>query len=297
MRRLWDARVMWARGAAGLVVVMLLSGCAGIRWVRSLTGPPAFNEGAFARKPIATYRTSAAPDDTVIGRLGTHRIRAGETFFEVARYYDLGYGELVEANPGIDPILPPVGAPPGAHPGVRRRSPLDRGRPPRQSARQVPHGAVTPALQHPRHGRAVGHRYAGDARLRAALPGGHRAALSAPGGRHACRVHLPARQGRTPGRCGVRGGAPRRLPLRRSIVRPRARRTHAAGAERGRGQRAREGRAPQLGRHAVPRLAGRGAGAHFIGEAARQLAGLPSAARLCQERRAWGARAGAPEGG
>src|SRR5207237_803797 len=50
------------------------------------------------------------PDDTVIGRLGTYRIRAGETFFEVARYYDLGYGELVEANPGIDPILPPVGA-------------------------------------------------------------------------------------------------------------------------------------------------------------------------------------------
>jgi len=101
---------MWARGAAGLVVVMLLSGCAGIRWVRSLTGPPAFNEGAFARKPIATYRIPAAPDDTVIGRLGTYRIRAGETFFEVARYYDLGYGELVEANPGIDPILPPVGA-------------------------------------------------------------------------------------------------------------------------------------------------------------------------------------------
>ncbi|TMA61808.1 MAG: hypothetical protein E6J68_15555 [Deltaproteobacteria bacterium] len=110
MRRPEGARVMGVRGAAGLVVVMLLSGCAGIRWVRSLTGPPAFNEGAFARKPIATYRIPAAPDDTVIGRLGTYRIRAGETFFEVARYYDLGYGELVEANPGIDPILPPVGA-------------------------------------------------------------------------------------------------------------------------------------------------------------------------------------------
>src|SRR3989454_2412289 len=103
--------MMRESGAAGLAVVMLLSGCASVRSVSSrLTGPPTLDEDAFARKRIATYRVSGAPDDTVIGRLGTHRIRTGETFFDVARYYDLGYGELVEANAGIDPLLPPVGA-------------------------------------------------------------------------------------------------------------------------------------------------------------------------------------------
>src|SRR2546427_6654319 len=105
------ARMMRASGAAGLAVVMLLSGSASVRSVGSrLTGPPTLEEDAFARKRIATYRISDPPDATVVGKVGTHRIRNGETFFDVARYYDLGYNELVEANPGVDPLIPPVGA-------------------------------------------------------------------------------------------------------------------------------------------------------------------------------------------
>ena len=98
--------------AGGLAVVMLLlSACASIRSVGSrLTGPPALDENAFARKRITTYRVPDPPDATVVGKVGSHRIRSGETFFDVARYYDLGYNEIVEANPGVDPLLPPVGA-------------------------------------------------------------------------------------------------------------------------------------------------------------------------------------------
>src|SRR5262245_44456205 len=94
----------------GVGVAALCAGCSGVRWVRSHgTGPPAFEEAAFVRKPIAGHRIAVGSESTVIGRLGTHRVRPGETFFEIARYYDLGYGELVEANPGIDPLIPPVG--------------------------------------------------------------------------------------------------------------------------------------------------------------------------------------------
>ncbi|TMA57919.1 MAG: LysM peptidoglycan-binding domain-containing protein [Deltaproteobacteria bacterium] len=313
--------------AGGLAVVMLLlSACASIRSVGSrLTGPPALDENAFARKRITTYRIPDPPDATVVGKVGSHRIRSGETFFDVARYYDLGYNEIVEANPGVDPLLPPVGAsvvlptswilpcctydgivvnvpemrlsdrhrahgladaarqvphppqdgesevghpgvdPPGAHQGIRRRSSLDRRGRSRQSPRQVPHGAVAPALQHPRDGRALGDRHAGDARLRAALPGGHPAALPARAGRHARRVRLPAGEGGTARRRGLRRGPPRRLPLRRPVLRPRARGAHPAGARRGCGRRPRQGRAPELDRHAISRLAGRRAGPRGTG--------------------------------
>jgi len=45
----------------------------------------------------------------VIGKAGTYRVREGDTFLDIARYYDLGYNEIVDANPGIDPWVPPVG--------------------------------------------------------------------------------------------------------------------------------------------------------------------------------------------
>jgi L,D-transpeptidase ErfK/SrfK len=46
----------------------------------------------------------------VIGELRLYRIRPGDTLMDLARYFDLGYNEIVEANPAIDPWVPPVGA-------------------------------------------------------------------------------------------------------------------------------------------------------------------------------------------
>ncbi len=47
--------------------------------------------------------------DDVIGRIRAHRIRGGETLLDLTRPYELGYVELVAANPGIDPWIPGVG--------------------------------------------------------------------------------------------------------------------------------------------------------------------------------------------
>lgn len=52
-----------------------------------------------------------SPGQSVIGALQVVMIEEGNTFSDLAREYGLGYDELVEANPGVDPWIPPVGTP------------------------------------------------------------------------------------------------------------------------------------------------------------------------------------------
>jgi len=51
-----------------------------------------------------------AASKTVIGSKSFHMIKDEETLLDLARQYDLGYNEIVLANPGVDPWVPPVGA-------------------------------------------------------------------------------------------------------------------------------------------------------------------------------------------
>jgi L,D-transpeptidase ErfK/SrfK len=44
--------------------------------------------------------------DTVIGELRTYRPTKGDTFFDLARYFDLGYNEIILANPGSNEWTP-----------------------------------------------------------------------------------------------------------------------------------------------------------------------------------------------
>ena len=46
----------------------------------------------------------------MIGQLQTYRVRRDDTLLDIARYYDVGYNQIVDANPGIDPWVPPAGA-------------------------------------------------------------------------------------------------------------------------------------------------------------------------------------------
>ncbi len=98
------------RGRSGswwLVVVLAGSGCALLPWAR-----PRYDEASFARKPARSYTLAlrdGAPVDTVIGTPGTWRVGANDTLLDIARYAGLGYNEITEANPGVDPWVPPVG--------------------------------------------------------------------------------------------------------------------------------------------------------------------------------------------
>jgi L,D-transpeptidase ErfK/SrfK len=75
----------------------------------------AYDEETFENKTIPSYTIQtpakgAAPAETVIGAVRAYRIRKGDTLIDLARFYSLGWNEITEANPGIDPWVPPVGA-------------------------------------------------------------------------------------------------------------------------------------------------------------------------------------------
>src|SRR6266516_3803458 len=89
-------------------VVVMLAGPRGSRAAN-------FDEDTFERKSIPAYsiptpQRGALPAETVIGQVRPYRIHKGDTLIDLARYYDLGYNEIVDANPGIDPWVPPAGA-------------------------------------------------------------------------------------------------------------------------------------------------------------------------------------------
>jgi len=53
---------------------------------------------------------SLAPSDMVEGAIKTYTVKQGESLIEIARKFELGYNEIIEANPGLDPFVPGEGA-------------------------------------------------------------------------------------------------------------------------------------------------------------------------------------------
>ncbi|ABC82681.1 L,D-transpeptidase family protein [Anaeromyxobacter dehalogenans] len=58
---------------------------------------------------LSVPATTWPEGDEVIGASGAHRIRRGESLIEIARRYDLGFGEIAAANPRLDAFVPPPG--------------------------------------------------------------------------------------------------------------------------------------------------------------------------------------------
>ncbi len=48
--------------------------------------------------------------DAVIGSVTTYKVKSEESLIEIARKFDLGYSEIAEANPELDPFVPGQGA-------------------------------------------------------------------------------------------------------------------------------------------------------------------------------------------
>jgi L,D-transpeptidase ErfK/SrfK len=73
--------------------------------------------GAVAFAPTLSRAQEAPPDD-LIGTLDFHVTAKGETMLDLARHKDLGFLELMAANPDVDPWVPVPGTPvvvPTAH--------------------------------------------------------------------------------------------------------------------------------------------------------------------------------------
>lgn len=74
------------------------------------TAPPPVAEAPVVQHPSATHVfTLANDDDNVVGRLQITHAHAEDTLPDIARRFNIGYEEIVRANPGVDPWLPREG--------------------------------------------------------------------------------------------------------------------------------------------------------------------------------------------
>ena len=53
--------------------------------------------------------SACEPDDKVVGNLQEYVLQPGDLLADLARKFDVGYTEMLAANPGVDPWVPPVG--------------------------------------------------------------------------------------------------------------------------------------------------------------------------------------------
>ena len=60
-------------------------------------------------KPNATHRSEVEPGNDIVGYVQKTVIGKEDTLPDVARRFDVGYEEMLAANPGVDPWLPGVG--------------------------------------------------------------------------------------------------------------------------------------------------------------------------------------------
>ncbi len=92
--------------------------CLAVTVALSLTGNASarqWSENVFSEKVsagrafVAVAGRDPAHAHSVIGSIRYYQVQKGDTFLDIARYYDLGYNEITDANPGIDPWIPPPG--------------------------------------------------------------------------------------------------------------------------------------------------------------------------------------------
>jgi L,D-transpeptidase ErfK/SrfK len=60
-------------------------------------------------RPNATHRSAVAPGNDIVGYVQKTVVGKDDTLPDIARRFDVGYEEMLTANPGVDPWLPGVG--------------------------------------------------------------------------------------------------------------------------------------------------------------------------------------------
>ena len=59
--------------------------------------------------PVAMHEFTISPGDDVVGSVQVVRARDEDTLSDIARRFNVGYEEIVDANPGVDPWVPKAG--------------------------------------------------------------------------------------------------------------------------------------------------------------------------------------------
>ena len=100
--------VRWRNAA--LVATLALGGCSLFEPREPVPVEPAEPPPPVIEVPLATHRFPFDPESTgVVGQLQVTYARHEDTLSDIARRFNLGYEEVVRANPGVDPWLPGEG--------------------------------------------------------------------------------------------------------------------------------------------------------------------------------------------
>ncbi|MBI3431121.1 MAG: L,D-transpeptidase family protein [Hydrogenophilales bacterium] len=89
-----------------LAGLALLAGCQSLG--RPAATPPPVALPALPA-PVAMYEFTLNPMDDVVGTVQVIKARDQDTLSDIARRFNVGYEEIVAANPGVDPWLPGAG--------------------------------------------------------------------------------------------------------------------------------------------------------------------------------------------
>lgn len=88
--------------AGQLLLALALAGC-------MVTPMPDDALTPASDEPFVPSRFALPEDTRIIGRLHYTTVRGEQTLLDIARAYDLGYDDIIAANPGVDPWTPAAG--------------------------------------------------------------------------------------------------------------------------------------------------------------------------------------------
>ena len=92
------------------LAALMLAGCATTGEDDAVRSDARWIDTLEEREPLEASRfVLESPEQDVVGEVQIIQARESDTFSDIARAYGLGYDELVQANPGVDPWLPGEG--------------------------------------------------------------------------------------------------------------------------------------------------------------------------------------------
>jgi len=95
---------------AATLCAIALSGCTLFKPVpKAAPPPPPPPPAPVIPPPSQTERFELAPGQDIVGQVQVTTVGKDDTLTDIARRFNLGYEEIVRANPGVDPWLPGAG--------------------------------------------------------------------------------------------------------------------------------------------------------------------------------------------
>jgi L,D-transpeptidase ErfK/SrfK len=101
-------KISLIRAAVAATLASLVTACSVLHGGKKAEAPPppAPPTAPAEPAPVVTQRFEVAPDDDVVGVVQVVKATKDDTLTDIARRFNVGYEEILRANPKVDPWLP-----------------------------------------------------------------------------------------------------------------------------------------------------------------------------------------------